>query len=248
MKNFSVLIIISCIISVFGLRSANAGQETKSKESPAISLRLMSSDLDTGMPCPEWAVLDDNGLIHPIKIVPWNISSAVKLPLKESLQIYNFTELQEAVAQKSPENGHILMPKPVFDLRIPLKSNAYLLIVKTDKMAKNGWSGTLFDDSLQGYPGGSRLFLNLTDYPLTIQCNNIRQDLQAHGTWNLNPQASNKENGYKYLVQVFAHLPMHEITLMNQPWAFYPDSRGIIIIFEINGSVRLVTIGDDLSS
>lgn len=210
------------------------------KEKEGIMIRIVATAQNSRAPLPDLAVRGVDGELVPVQMFPWGISPAVKQKMGSRVQLYNRAALKEAIDGGTP------LPDPVLEIPLQPGTVSCLIVLRADKQAKGSSELVyeVYDDSPKVYPGGSRMFLNLSPYRLTGTCAGANFVVPPRGSTLFNPGV--KSEDYREQIQLYAELPTRKALSLDEVWVFSPDSRGIILVFETEGSIRVVSISDQI--
>jgi hypothetical protein len=205
------------------------------KKDEGLSVRVISTNLNPKAAPPKWGVIGLEGNATPILVAAYNISPPVKQRDTSRITIYNFPELDQAIKDKTA------LPEPVLTLPVPSGAEGCLVVAKSARQGQ--WSAEVYDDSAKKYPPGTRLFVNLTPYRISGSCADINFDLPAQGNMLFNPNVKSESLSGAFLA--YADYPAGKSKILDEPWTFFPTSRGVVFFFETGKLITVVDIVDN---
>jgi hypothetical protein len=157
------------------------------------------------------------------------------------IQVYDYAALRTALTSSSNKAAPPSLPAPLIDVPVPAGAQKCLLVVRTDTP---GLKSQVFDESAQQFPGGSRLFINLTPYKLEGSCGVTGFEVAPQSSALVSPAVP---ADHRAIVKIFAQMPSRKAIVVDNTWAFFPNARGIVLIFEVpGGALRTLGLSDEI--
>lgn len=187
-----------------------------------------------------FAVLDSEGKLGALEMPRFNISQPCKVKKSASIQIYDRTQLADFLAAKIKE-----MPKPLFEIPAAADSRSFILVF--EKKTQKDWIPHAMADGADAFPGGSRMFINLTPFPLkgSIEAQNFEVKKNA---FQLVSSAIGADETVRRNVQIFADVNGISKPVSSTRWTFNAKRRGVVVVFRDPqaGDLRLYALPDNL--
>jgi hypothetical protein len=225
-------------MAFMGVIQAQTRETNKLNTVPGIALRIFAPQA-APEDCPQLAIVGTEGKIVRLNFLRFNISLPYIQEASTSLKIYDYNALNGAMANKQA------LPAPIAEFPANGKQSAILVLLGTD--AKS-WKWTVFFDDDKSFPGASRMFLNLTPYPLHGTVGDIKFQISANGSGIVIAAGATGEDSSRP-VRLWGNYQGKEISIVSNFWDFYPERRGIVIVWQKSeGDFRLNSVSDIVSN
>jgi hypothetical protein len=214
-------------------------------EDPGIQIRVLAVGAapDTPPP-PALAVISPEGKAAPLEFLRFNVSQPVLQKKAPAVRVYRRQDLETYLAER-PETP----PVPLLEYLLPQDSERCMVIAEPDPKGAGAWTYRAFPEDARDFPGGSRLFLNLTRVQLSGFAGDAAFEVPAQGSRLVKPSKvggdADRQN-----VQVFAAAQGRRLPVASTRWTFDPSQRGIVIVYADQALTRfrLLAIPDNVPS
>jgi hypothetical protein len=192
-----------------------------------VQVRVLAAGVPTGASLPELAVIDPDRKPAPLEFLRFNVSLPVLQKKDSVVRVYLLADLKAQLEGKA-RGEDLPLPAPVLEYALPPGSGRCMVVVEPG--AQGGWTYRGFAEDAQDFPGGSRLFLNLTGARLSGQVGDARFEIPARSSGLVRPSKVGGE-ALRQNVQVFAATPGRQLPVASTRWTFHPDQRGIVLVY-----------------